>query len=645
MNDKKLPVWCEGLEGDGRRIAEIECSPLRVKAGPGTGKTFALMRRAARLIETKQVTDPSRVLVCTFTRTAADDLRKELNKLKIEGVGKIYAGTIHSFCFSLLRKTEVLKVTGRVPRPLLDFERRFLLEDIAENFGGIRECRKRLEAFSAAWARNQADEPGWPQDPSDRAFDQTLKGWLRFHNAMLIGELVPETLSYLRNNPLSPYRPQFDHVLVDEYQDLNKAEQILLDLLAEKGTLTIVGDENQSIYQFKHAHPEGIRDFDQTHDGTHDEDMTASRRCPRLVIDMANNLIAYNVSNVSLTPLEENPDGEVYNVQWLSIHDEAEGIANFVKRRVENGEIEAGKVLVLAPRRKLGYAIRDALVDQKVEAHSFFHEEILEGKPSDPEKCMAQKTYTLLSLLVNKEDRVSLRCWCGFESSSLRRGAWKGIREYCTESGDSPWIALEKLYQGQISISYGASLLPCFQELGRRLVKLKDLQTQDLVDALYPESEEWTSAFRALAQKIPEEKLTPIKLLEHIRSSVTQPELPTDVDYVRVMSLYKSKGLTADLVVVAGCVEGLIPSRDFDGTEEDKLRQLEEQRRLFYVAITRTKKILVLSSFTSLPRDLAHRIRARVSGGDETFGYTVSSAFLTELGRKLPPAVSGNSVL
>lgn len=104
--------------------------------------------------------------------------------------------------------------------------------------------------------------------------------WLQFHEAILIGELVPETLRYLRENPASPHRRAFDHVLVDEYQDLNRAEQVLLDLLAEAGHLIVIGDEDQSIYSFKYADPQGIATFDETHPGTHDEQLDDSRRWP-----------------------------------------------------------------------------------------------------------------------------------------------------------------------------------------------------------------------------------------------------------------------------------------------------------------------------------------------------------------------------
>lgn len=638
--------WDEGLVGSARRIAEVDHSPLRVLAGPGTGKTFALMRRVARLLQNGATAD--RILVCTFTRTAARDLESELSRLGVDGAEHVYAGTLHAFCLGLLWQANVLELTHRVPRPLLEFEERFLLQDLnGTNFGGIRERDERLRAFNAAWARLQTDEPGWPTDPIDREFEQALLGWLRFHEAMLIGEVVPITLHYLRDNPASSGLRAFDHVLVDEFQDLNRAEQELLNLLAAAGTLTVIGDEDQSIYSFKHAHPEGIATFDQDHPGTHDESLLECRRCPQLVIELANTLIANNTSRTPkiLCPFPENPPGEVLIVQWLSLEEEAQGIAQFIEQRIRAEEVEAGRVLVLAPQRQLGYGIRNALNSLRVPAHSFFHEETLEGDPKELVESAAQQAFALLTLLSSPDDRVALRCWCGFGSSSLRSGAWARLRAHCEKTGESPRAALERLASGEITLAYGGELAARFRELQARLAELQGLVGHMLVDALFPASEMWAAPFRSLASGMEGDSFDAGSLRETLRVGITQPELPTDVDYVRVMSLHKSKGLTADLVVVVGCIQGLIPFLKQGLPPAERARALEEQRRLFYVAITRTRKTLVLSSVTRLPRDIAYHMGVRVHGGNQTHANTISSQFLAELGPLRPKAVLGNTIL
>ena len=149
----------QDLNDPARRIAETNDTPLRVLAGPGTGKTFALMNRVGRLLADGE--QPNRVLVCTFTRTAARDLQDELTRLGVEGVAQVVAGTIHALCFRILSRGDVLDLTHRVPRPLLKFEERFLLQDLhGQNLGGIRDLENLLQAFNSAWARLQTDVPG-----------------------------------------------------------------------------------------------------------------------------------------------------------------------------------------------------------------------------------------------------------------------------------------------------------------------------------------------------------------------------------------------------------------------------------------------------------------------------------------------------
>jgi superfamily I DNA/RNA helicase len=408
----------------------------------------------------------------------------------------------------------------------------------------------------------------------------------------------------------------------------------------------VIGDEDQSIYSFKFAHPEGIAAFDESHPGTHDERLDDCRRCPRLVVELANKLIANNPNRTQrvLTPFPGNPDGKVLVLQWRTIEEEARGIAEIIRRRIQNGDVDAGRVLVLAPRRQLGYAVRGALNALGVFAHSFFHEEALEGNPKQLDESGAQQAFTLLTLLADPGDRVALRCWCGFGSNSLLSGAWARLRQHCETSGDSPRAALERLASGDLTIPHTGPLVERFKELQRRLEELAPLRGQALVDALFPAEETWSDPVRSLAARMEGEDFSPSDLREHLRISITQPELPTDVDYVRVMSLHKSKGLTADLVAVVGCIEGLIPTLS-GGTPAEQAASLEEQRRLFYVAITRTRRILILSSVTQLQRKLAYRMGAQVRGRSPVNATTIASRFLTELGPSRPGAISGNTAL
>lgn len=297
---------------------------LRVLGGPGTGKTSYLIQAAHGLLRAGH--DPERILVVTFTRTAARDLGIKLRQLKSPGWEKVHASTLHSFCLQVLRTRGVLDLMQRAPRLLLEFEKKLLIRDLPDRLGTFRKRAKRLGAFGAAWARLQSDEPGWPHDESDRDFERQMDRWLRFHEAMLVEELVPLTLRYLRNNPTCPERRAFSHVLVDEYQDLNKAEQALIDLLGEKASLAVAGDDDQAIYRFKFAHPDGIIEFADRHPGTKTVILRQSHRCPLNVIQMANELISYNDRHDPNRRIVATPgtrSGKTWVVQWKSWEEEA----------------------------------------------------------------------------------------------------------------------------------------------------------------------------------------------------------------------------------------------------------------------------------------------------------------------------------
>lgn len=638
--------WDEGLTGATLRIAETRESPLRVMAGPGTGKTYAMKRRVARLLE--EDVQPERILAVTFTRVAAADLVEELGSLGIPGCQEITVGTLHSFCFRFLSTQNVFDSLGRVVRPLIYFCKKAvmqyegapLLQDLCSSnqaFGNKRDSTKRIRLFEAAWARLQSDTPGWPHNSTDCQFHSELLDWLRFHKAMLIGELVPEALCFLRNNPASPQLGAFDHVIVDEYQDLNRAEQELIDLLSGNCDNSVVGDPDQSIYRFRYAHPAGITDFAQNHPNTHDEPLVECRRCPTRVVDMADYLIRQNHSPGSgrrLMPFPDNRPGDIEIVQWASLQEEVAGLTQYVKSLIENHGYCLGDIIVLSPRRLIGYQIRDNLRSLEIPTHSFYHEEALDAKES-------QLAFCLLTLLSEPDDRVALRFWLGFESTSWLEGQYRILRGYCEQSGLSPRELLEQILAGTLQLNRTGRLLEQFKILLLKLESLQPLCGPALVEQLFPENVEWAKSLREAASLVVEDDTDASTLLDSLRTSITQPEMPKQGDFVRVMSLHKSKGLTSKVVIVSSCIHGLIPFYDHEQSPVDQLEILQEQRRLFYVAITRCTEILVLSSFVQLERSLAYKVGASLRGRGR-LGTTVASNFLAELGPAAPTAKVGN---
>ncbi len=636
--------WNDGLAGPHLQIAAYPGSPMRVIAGPGTGKTFALMRRVTRFLESG--VPPNQILAVTFTRTAASDLVAKIAALGAPGAQNVRACTLHSLAFSLLAKAEVFALTNRVARPLLRHEMEMLVSDLQPTFGGKRATRRLIEAFEAYWATLQAHAPGPPQEPVQVQFDVALRQWLDFHRALLIGELIPVALSFIQDNPHSPHVPTFTHVLADEYQDLNRADQALIDRLAGAGSVVVVGDPDQSIYRFRHANPEAMAAYADTHPNTHDEVLGECRRCPQRVVAMAAALVANNPRPVQpvLLPLAGNPLGDVSIVQHATLQAEVETLSAFLDWYLtQHPQVPAGQILVLTNWRRMGYLLRDSLNNlaaanvREWAAQSFFYEE-------DLDELVAQEGFTLLTLLVDPDDRVALRTWVGLGSGTARTRGWARVRNYCIENGVSPLDVLTGLAAGAINIPYTGSIVDRLTQLNARLQQLQGLTGQPLIDALFPPNTPGCADIRGAATVAIADHPDAADLLRELRTDVTQPEIPGDQsNIIRVMSLHKSKGLTARVVVVAGCIAGAIPTIDGDDPPDEQQSQRQEQRRLFYVAITRTTDVLVISGAARMSYGEAMQMNVQFGPGQGGNVTLIASPFLNELGPQRPQTETGQA--
>ncbi|WP_131777951.1 ATP-dependent helicase [Legionella bozemanae] len=643
-------AWDSNLRGSGLKIAGSTNKRICVMAGPGTGKSYVLMRRVARLLEDENV-DPTRILAVTFTRTAAYDLITELKKIEILGCDKIDACTLHKFCYRLLLNNKVFDFLGRKPRPLLahtnrgvyDHEIKPLLFDLMfiNATSDQRSGSNSIRAYEAAWARQQIDKPGSPIRGMDQIFQKSLVSWLKFHRCMLIGEVVPEALKFIKNNPISEIFNSYDHILVDEYQDLDKAEQEFIDLLAKNCNLIVVGDEDQSIFSFRHAHPDGIIEFSTRHDGTENETLEECRRCPSNIVDLANNLILKNHSTSSparLTPFPDNKTGHIKIIQWKTMQDEIKGIASVVNHLLKDKCIKPNEILILMPRKEMGYELREILENDQIPVHCFYNEAPVADKN-------AQENLCLLNLLVDKYDRVSLRFWLGCKSQTWLNKQYIQLRTYCVEKEKEPFDVMSSITAGEEKSLKLSDLSKRFKMLQSTLEDHSSISYRNLIDRLFPEGNEGTALLREMSLNWLNEhlendqiedtsinKLTELALF--LRANIASPELPEEFDYVRIMSFHKSKGLTSRVVIIGGCVQGVIPRKD--------TKNIKEDRRLFYVALTRATEYLVISSFAQVQRAIAKSMNLPTHNGNKIYGNTIASEFLSEMGKNTPTSISGN---
>lgn len=641
-----VETWFENLDGQARLIVESESKRQCVQAGPGTGKSYCMTRRLLRLIQQKRV-QPEQVLAVTFTRTAATDLRNTLEKTLGEPYLGFRASTLHSLCFNIVEEQRFLEVRSRYPRFLLNvtkagclnFEAAPMLSDLKQEndaYKGAREQSKRIKEYEAMWARRQQDPLGAPGDGIEAAYGTSLLTWLKFHRAMMVGELVKEAYEFMSQEPDTPWRRKFRAVLVDEYQDLNKLDQELVELLCadDETTVSIVGDIDQSIYSFRCAHPEGLQEYAQR-GGVEASTMEESRRCPTSVLAIAQTLIKQNTKKAGQypKPLAKTKAGQVFLRRWADRATEVQGVLKFVRFCMTQG-VPIGEILVMVPSRVIGKEIKAAFRTAEIEAHSYFAEEQLEDEE-------AQKAFTLLTLLSNRSDRVALRCWLGSWATGHRAASYKKLRVYCETNNAEPFEVLEKVVAGELQLAGVNALLGSFNALRAKLLELKDLKGQALLDALFPPEADWVEDIRVLAGETVADDISARYLHELLVDSITQPTMPTEVNHVRIMSLHKAKGLTATASAIVGAIEGLIP-RPHDPVKSilTEPEHLEEQRRLFYVALTRSTDFLLISSpnLVNSRFDFGVPIPGvQVGGGLRT----AVSQFVTSLGSgTLPPASS-----
>ena len=542
-----------------------------------------MKRRVARILEVENV-PPQRVLAVTFTRVAAEDLHRELLSLGVPGANALNGRTLHSLAMTILMRQHVLAALGRVPRPLNEFELEPLLSDLSGVHGTKHQRRRMIRAYGAAWARLQTQQPGFARTPTEQAFVDDLLAWLVLHEAMLIDEVIPHLYQYLSTNPGVPEHTEYSHTLIDEYQDLNRAEQDVLGYLGRQGAICIIGDDDQSIYSFKHAHPDGIRQWHTLH-ATDDHSIEECRRCPTTVVRMANALVARNVDRIQGRAMVEraaNGPGEVVVRQYPSADSEASAVASKITQLIQAG-VHPREIIVLAQRATFAGPIFERLRAQGIPTKSYYAETELDTME-------AQERFAILKLLLNNEDRVALRWLLGRGHTSWRASQYARLMQRMRNEGTSPWVMLTRMAAGEITIPHTATLIDRFAVIRNEIASLDAAADLDHFIQLWLPVDPTTHLLQEAVARVRQDTNTTAELFDALYAAITQPEIPLEVSEVRVMSLHKSKGLSSPYVFIVGCVEGLMPGRpDPEMTPAERLAKLQEDRRLFYVGITRVK--------------------------------------------------------
>jgi len=340
----------------------------------------------------------------------------------------------------------------------------------------------------------------------------------------------------------------------------------------------------------------------------------------------------------------ENGPGEVAIVQYGSLANEAAGIADFVADLIENRGYEPQDILILAQRRSIGNPIYQALTGRNIPTKSYYQESAVDN-------VAAQERLAVLKLLIDPNDRIALRWLLGFGSSDFRKNAYRRLREHCEVTNVEPWDAMVSLREEELKLPHTKHLVERFREIEDELEALRAVENfADFIPAWLQEEFDEEDPFRKLVLDLALEAETPTDLLGALIKAVSLPDIPPDVTDVRIMSLHKSKGLSSPVVIIAGCVEGLLPTApDEDLSPAEIEAELEEQRRLFFVGLTRVKaqagegKPGVLRLTSSRTMSLADAMQSGIRPAKVVYGtvHLHASRFVHEVGPAAPATVQG----
>lgn len=596
-----------------RAAVEHRGGPLLVVAGAGSGKTRVLTRRIAHLLAHGDVT-PWQVLAITFTNKAAGEMRRRVVELVGPHAERMWVSTFHSACLRILRYH-----AGRIGyEPSFtvydDTDSRRLLEIVMDELG---IDPKRLPPRSVAAVIGQAkselvdaqrfaEDASFGADPYRRRIADVYLEYqrrLRAANAMDFDDLLVQAVRLLEtcDDVAAAYRDRFRHVLVDEYQDTNRAQHRLVLLIGgEHGNVTVVGDSDQSVYRWRGADIANILDFEEAFPNATTVLLEQNYRSTQTILDAANALIANNLGRRPKNLFTEGEAGDrICRYRAEDEHDEASFVTGEILRLRAAHALSYGDVAVFYRTNAQSRAIEEALVHQGVPYKVI-------GGTRFYDRREVRDVLAYLRLVANPDDEMSFRRIVNVPKRGLGATSVARLSAWAALHATSPGRALEHAEEAGLA----GKALRGAQELAALLRELRagigagDVTPGDLVELVVgrsgyldelvadssPESDSRMENIAELASVASEyESLS--ELLETIALVSDSDELEDAGARVSLMTLHTAKGLEFPAVFLVGMEDGIFPHAR---TLAEPL-ELEEERRLCYVGITRAKRWLYLS--------------------------------------------------
>jgi DNA helicase-2/ATP-dependent DNA helicase PcrA len=593
--------------------------PLLVLAGAGSGKTRVLTTRIARLIEHHGV-DPKRVLAVTFTNKAAGEMRERIARLLGEEPAGMWCGTFHAIGARMLRSTAAL--VGRAAN--------FTIYDEDDALGVVKRIMERhristkdrspksIQA-SISDAKNALVSPAeyasLALDPHAKAVATVygdLEGVLRQSNAVTFDDLLVLPVQILSAHPerLAYYRDRFQFILVDEYQDTNRAQYRFIQLLGgERGNVAVVGDDDQSIYGWRGADIRNILDFEKDFPAARVVRLEENYRSTPQILELANVAISANTSRRGKTLRATLPAGErVTSVGALDDRDEADWIVEEIAaRRATAGGMQLRDFAILYRTNAQSRALEESM-----RRRGFPYR--LVGSVRFYDRREIRDLMSYLKLVANPADDEAFRRAIAVPKRGLGETTIEQL-SVAARSAGIPMLAaavrpdlLSALRPAaRAALGEFAALVERFRVSAREAAV--DELLREIVDAIRyaeylkaegPESadrldnvrELITGAAETVADEEGEVGLTPLDhFLQRAMLVSELDKLGPDADAITLMTLHNAKGLEFPVVFISGLEDGLFPlAKAFDDPA-----LLEEERRLFYVGITRAERKLYLT--------------------------------------------------
>ena len=602
-----------GLNDKQKEAVLAQEGPCLVIAGAGSGKTKVLTHKIAYYIANGA--KPWNILAITFTNKAANEMKERIEKLVGDSAKDIWMGTFHSICVRIIRKY--------IDR--IGFNTDFVIFDTSDQKTLIKECLKTLKVDDKLFTdrgvlseisngKNEMLEPkaysvkysGDFRKEKIAEIYTLYQTKLKENNALDFDDIINFTIKILTDNPdvLEYYTEKFKYILVDEYQDTNKAQFTLVSLLGSKyGNVTAVGDNDQGIYSFRGADISNILNFEKDFPGTQIIKLEQNYRCTGNILKAANAVIKHNEAKYEKKLWTQNDEGHlpcIYSGE--DEYDEGRYIVEQIQHLKREEYFKNSDFAVLYRMNAQSRAIEDILMREGIPYKVIGGLKFYERKE-------IKDIIAYLRLIHNPSDNLSLKRIINEPKRGIGKTSLDKIQEISDNSGTSMYEIIKKADKYELTRVYANSrdFITQIEELRAKKeeIKISDLIKQTLKTTGYTKALELENSVEAqtrienleefLTVAIEFEEQSADNTLSEFLNNIT---LSSDIDgmedqedSVTLMTLHSAKGLEFPVVFLVGMEEGIFPGYKSIGEP----LALEEERRLFYVGITRAKQYLYLT--------------------------------------------------